>query len=117
MAEKNYYDILGVDKKASEWSDDEANAVRNAITNEYKVEGQLRSEVQLLLEDLNNRPFKKLPGCRRSAFEQLDQARIEPGSRHPIRQRQEDDRAQIGQSDPLAKADRSGVVEGDRPHQ
>ena len=43
---------ISVDKKASEWSDDEANAVRNAITNEYKVEGQLRSEVQLSIKRL-----------------------------------------------------------------
>ena len=39
---------ISVDKKASEWSDDEASAVRNAISNEYKVEGQLalRSAVE-----------------------------------------------------------------------
>ena len=43
---------ISVDKKANEWSDDEANAVRNAITNEYKVEGQLRSEVQLSIKRL-----------------------------------------------------------------
>ena len=39
----------GVDpqKKVHEWNDDEATAIRNAITAEYKVEGQLRSETQL----------------------------------------------------------------------
>src|SRR5918998_3956269 len=43
---------ISVDKKASEWSDDEASAVRNAISNEYKVEGALRSEVQLSIKRL-----------------------------------------------------------------
>jgi transposase len=31
-----------------------------------------------LLEDLNNRPFKKLPGSRREAFETLDQPALRP---------------------------------------
>ncbi|GAB3962531.1 MULTISPECIES: 30S ribosomal protein S13 [Spirosoma] len=43
---------ISVDKKASEWTDAEASAVRNAISNEYKVEGQLRSEVQLSIKRL-----------------------------------------------------------------
>ena len=34
-------------KKVHEWNDDEATAIRNAITSEFKVEGALRSEVQL----------------------------------------------------------------------
>jgi transposase len=33
---------------------------------------ELDAAIAALLPDLNNRPFKKLPGCRRSAFEQLD---------------------------------------------
>ena len=32
----------------------------------------LNQAIRLLLEDLNQRPFKKLPGSRRSQFEQLD---------------------------------------------
>ena len=32
----------------------------------------LNQAISLLLEDMNNRPFKKLPGTRRSQFEQLD---------------------------------------------
>jgi len=43
---------ISLDKKASEWTDEEASAVRNTITNEYKVEGQLRSEVQLSIKRL-----------------------------------------------------------------
>jgi transposase len=33
----------------------------------------LNQAIDLLLADLNDRPFKKLPGSRRSQFEQLDQ--------------------------------------------
>jgi transposase len=39
---------------------------------------ELRRDVKNLLEDLNDRPFKKLPGCRRSAFEQLDKPALKP---------------------------------------
>ena len=35
------------DKKVNEWDDDEINAIRLGITETYKVEGELRSEVQL----------------------------------------------------------------------
>lgn len=44
----------GVDlsKKVSEWNDEESNAVRNIISNEYKVEGALKSEVQLSIKRL-----------------------------------------------------------------
>ena len=31
-----------------------------------------------MLVDLNQRPFKKLPGCRRSAFEALDAPALRP---------------------------------------
>ena len=34
--------------------------------------GELNRAIAELVVDLNQRPFKKLPGCRRSAFEQLD---------------------------------------------
>jgi transposase len=34
---------------------------------------QLNRRIAELLEDLNHRPFKKLPGCRHSAFVELDQ--------------------------------------------
>jgi small subunit ribosomal protein S13 len=35
------------DKKVNDWNDDDLNAIRNTITEEFKVEGQLRSEVQM----------------------------------------------------------------------
>ena len=43
---------ISVDKKAGEWSDDEANAIRAIISNEFKVEGALRSEVTLSIKRL-----------------------------------------------------------------
>jgi small subunit ribosomal protein S13 len=43
---------VSFDKKAGEWSDDEANAIRSVITNEFMVEGALRSDVQLSIKRL-----------------------------------------------------------------
>lgn len=40
--------------------------------------GQLNAAIAELLIDLNNRPFKKLPGCRRSLFEQVEQHTLQP---------------------------------------
>ena len=44
----------GIDenKKVSEWNDDEQNAIRNIISEEFKVEGDLRSEVQMNIKRL-----------------------------------------------------------------
>ena len=39
---------------------------------------ELNAAISLLLIDLNQRPFKKLPGCRRSAFELLDAPVLRP---------------------------------------
>ena len=43
---------ISYDKKVNEWNDDDLNAIRNIITNEFKVEGQLRSEVQMSIKRL-----------------------------------------------------------------
>lgn len=43
---------VSFDKKAGEWNDAEANAIRGIISEEYTVEGQLRSEVQLSIKRL-----------------------------------------------------------------
>ena len=40
------------DKKAGEWTDDESNAIRAIISEEHKVEGVLKSEVQLSIKRL-----------------------------------------------------------------
>ncbi|MEO1654080.1 MAG: 30S ribosomal protein S13 [Bacteroidota bacterium] len=44
----------GVDysKQVIEWTDDESTAIRKIISNEYKVEGALKSEVQLSIKRL-----------------------------------------------------------------
>lgn len=43
---------IDVNKKVNEWNDEELTAIRNIITNEYKVEGQLRSEIQMSIKRL-----------------------------------------------------------------
>lgn len=44
----------GVDcnKKVQDWTDEEQTNVRNVISNSYKVEGELRSEVQINIKRL-----------------------------------------------------------------
>lgn len=43
---------IDFDKKVNEWNDDEQTAIRNIINNEFKVEGALRSEVQMSIKRL-----------------------------------------------------------------
>ncbi len=43
---------ISLDKKAGDWNDAEANAIRGIISEEITVEGQLRSEVQLAIKRL-----------------------------------------------------------------
>ncbi|MCA3304136.1 MAG: IS21 family transposase [Roseomonas sp.] len=43
---------------------------------------ELNQAIAELLVDLNQRPFKKLPGCRRSAFEALDAPALQPLPAH-----------------------------------
>ena len=40
------------DKKAKEWNDEESNAIRAAIAEQFKIEGALKSEVQLSVKRL-----------------------------------------------------------------
>lgn len=51
---RNILEKAGIDfdKKVNEWNDDELNAIRSIITNELKVEGALRSEVQMSIKRL-----------------------------------------------------------------
>jgi transposase len=46
---------------------------------------ELNGAIRELLEDLNNRPFKRLPGSRRVAFEQLDRPALRPLPATPYR--------------------------------
>ena len=43
---------IDVNKKVNEWNDEEQTAIRNIINGEFKVEGQLRSEVQMNIKRL-----------------------------------------------------------------
>ena len=43
---------ISEDKKVNEWNDDELALIRNAIADNYKVEGELRSEVQMNIKRL-----------------------------------------------------------------
>jgi len=43
---------VDVDKKVIDWTDDESGAIRAVIAGEYKVEGALKSEVQLSIKRL-----------------------------------------------------------------
>ena len=40
------------DKKVSEWTEDESNKIRNIISSEFKIEGDLKSEVRLNIKRL-----------------------------------------------------------------
>lgn len=43
---------VDVEKKVKDWNDDELNAIRTIINDEWKVEGALRSEIQLNIKRL-----------------------------------------------------------------
>lgn len=45
---------IDLNKKVSEWSDAEQNAIRKVINEGFKVEGALRSEVQLNIKRLTD---------------------------------------------------------------
>lgn len=40
------------DKKVKEWNDEESNAVRSIITEKFRIEGVLKSEIQLSIKRL-----------------------------------------------------------------
>jgi small subunit ribosomal protein S13 len=40
------------DKKVKDWNDEESNAIRNIISEKFKIEGALKSEVQLSVKRL-----------------------------------------------------------------
>ncbi len=47
-------DMAGVDRniKVKDWNDEQINAIRKAVNENYKVEGELRSSVQLNIKRL-----------------------------------------------------------------
>ena len=44
--------VIGYDKKVKEWNDEESNAIRTIISEKHRIEGSLRSEVQLSIKRL-----------------------------------------------------------------
>ena len=56
---------ISEDKKVNEWNDDELALIRNYITETVKVEGELRSEVQLNIKRLMD------IGCQRGIRHRL----------------------------------------------
>ena len=56
---------ISEDKKVNEWNDDELAAIRNYITENIKVEGELSSEVQLNIKRLMD------IGCQRGIRHRL----------------------------------------------
>jgi len=43
---------ISYDKQVSDWNEEESNAIRSIISSEFKVEGVLKSEVQLSIKRL-----------------------------------------------------------------
>ena len=43
---------IELSKKASDWSEEESNKIRNIISESYKIEGDLKSEVRLNIKRL-----------------------------------------------------------------
>ena len=56
---------ISEDKKVNEWNDDELAAIRNYISENVKVEGELRSEIQLNIKRLMD------IGCQRGIRHRL----------------------------------------------
>ena len=48
--------------------------------------GELNAAIRTALQELNERPFQKMPGCRRTLFEQLDRPALRPlpADRHEL---------------------------------
>lgn len=45
---------ISFDKKAGEWDDDESTSIRNIISDEFRTEGVLKSEIQLNIKRLQD---------------------------------------------------------------
>jgi small subunit ribosomal protein S13 len=43
---------IGLDKKVKDWNDEESNAIRAIISEQFKIEGMLKSEIQLSIKRL-----------------------------------------------------------------
>ena len=76
-------------KKVSEWNDEEQAAIRTIITEEIKVEGVLRSEVQMNIKRLMDlgsyRGIRHRRGLPLRGQRTRTNARTRKGPRRPIR--------------------------------
>jgi len=76
------------DKKVEEWTDDEIGAVRNAITTGFKVEGELRSEVQSHIKRLmdigSNRGIRHRNGLPLRGQRTKNNSRTRKGKRKTV---------------------------------
>ncbi len=76
------------DKKVNEWNDEEANAIRKIINDEIRVEGALRSEVQLNIKRLtdigSNRGIRHRNGLPVRGQRTKTNARTRKGKRKTI---------------------------------
>ena len=43
---------INLDKKVKEWNDEESNAIRSIIAEQFRIEGALKSEIQLSIKRL-----------------------------------------------------------------
>ena len=50
--------------------------------------GELNQAISELLEALNNKPFKQLPGSRQSVFEEIERSALKPLPKHPFDNRE-----------------------------
>ena len=56
---------VDLDKKVQDWTDKELTAIRKIVSDEYKIEGELRSEIQLSIKRLMD------IGCQRGIRHRL----------------------------------------------
>ena len=76
------------DKKVEEWTDEEIGAVRNSITTGFKVEGELRSEVQSHIKRLmdigSNRGIRHRNGLPLRGQRTKNNSRTRKGKRKTV---------------------------------
>ena len=76
------------DKKVEDWTDEEIGAVRNAITTGFKVEGELRSEVQSHIKRLmdigSNRGIRHRNGLPLRGQRTKNNSRTRKGKRKTV---------------------------------
>ncbi len=76
------------DKKVEDWTDDEIGAVRNSITTGFKVEGELRSEVQSHIKRLmdigSNRGIRHRNGLPLRGQRTKNNSRTRKGKRKTV---------------------------------